>query len=175
MAARKPPEHREHRFAGFFFGRTCFADPLIVADPDIAKTLSLEPQNFPFTGGYVYAEGWVPLNEALGIPSSCLFSIRGGQGVGAYVFLDGSGQVNIGGKYLFGLSGELLCIISLQGELRAIGGVVLGGNPELVMRGVGKVSAEVGFCPFCVSFGKEVGMTIRSGGSAGAAQYEFDY
>ncbi len=195
LAGRVRAKVNRYEFAtGFFFGRTCFIDPLLVADQDVGKTLSTKPENFPFAGAYLYGEAWVPLNEALGIVSTCAFNIRGGQGVGSFVFIDGQKKLNVGGKYLYGISGELLCILGVQGEIRAVGGIVFEADPMIVLRGVGKVSAELGYCPFCVSWGKEVGMTIRAKSSTvirgaigiatnpvgaistlGDAEYEFDY
>ena len=196
LAGRVRAKVNRYEFAtGFFFGRTCFIDPLIVADKDVAKTLPTRPENFPFTGAYLYGEVWVPLNEALGIPSSCAFNIRGGQGVGAFAFVDGAGHLTIGGKYLYGISGELLCVLGVQGEVSATGGItIVGGEPTLLLRGVGKLTAELGYCPFCLDWSTQIGMTIRAKSitflkgaigaisnpgllyeSLGEAEYEFDY
>jgi hypothetical protein len=159
---------------GFFFGRTCFAEPLIVADRDVAKTLPLD--QLPLTGAYMFGEGWFPLNEVFGIPSTCLLTLRAGAGQGGFFFVDGTGRPQVGAKYTYGVSGEILCLVEVQGEIRLVG-VIPGLTfselaninlsevpklPRLTLRGVGEVSGEIGVCPFCKDFSKEVGITVRN-------------
>ena len=141
------------RFSGYdfsgavFFGRTCSLDPLILIDPDVAKVLG-DP---PFTGAYCYAQGWIPLSETLlGIPASCLFEISAGVGAGAFYFAEGP---TYGGKMFLGVSGSLLCIVSIEGDITLIG--VKHGD-DLRFNGHGHFEADIGPCPFCISIGKDV-------------------
>lgn len=141
------------RFNGYdfsgaiFFGRTCSLDPLILIDPDVAGVLG----NPPFTGAYVYAQGWLPVSElVLGIPASCLFQISAGVGAGAFYFAEGP---TYGGKMFLGVSGDLLCIVSIQGDITMIG---LKQGDDLRFKGHGHFEAEVGPCPFCISVSKSV-------------------
>jgi hypothetical protein len=144
----------KYEFAGgLFFGKTCTIEPLMLVDPDVASVLGPPP----FTGAYVYAEGWIPLNEALGIPSSCFFNIRAGIGAGVFYFVEGP---TYGGKALLGLSGEVLCIVSVKGEVRMVG--VKQGD-DLTLKGTGTLSGEIGVCPFCVDFSKSVGVKYKNG------------
>ena len=141
------------KFSGYdfsgavFFGRTCSLDPLILIDPDVAKVLG----NPPFTGAYCYAQGWIPISETLlGIPASCLFEISAGVGAGAFYFAEGP---TYGGKMYLGVSGSLLCIVSIEGDITLIG--VKHGD-DLRFNGHGHFEAEIGPCPFCISVGKDV-------------------
>jgi hypothetical protein len=122
-------------FGGVFFGRTCSIAPLEVIDP-LAANLLGDP---PFTGGYVYGEGWVPI-----LGSGCVFNVSIGAGAGVFYFLDGP---TFGGKLLGGVSGEALCILSVRGEVLMVGvkqpdGFAFGGR--------GEVTGKLGACPFCV-------------------------
>ena len=141
------------KFSGYdfsgavFFGRTCSLDPLILIDPDVAKVLGSPP----FTGAYCYAQGWIPLSETLlGVPASCLFEISAGVGAGAFYFAEGP---TYGGKMFLGVSGSLLCIVSIEGEITLIG--VKHGD-DLRFNGHGHFEADIGPCPFCISIGKDV-------------------
>jgi len=141
------------RFNGFdfsgaaFFGRTCTLDPLKLIDPDVASVLG----NPPFTGGYVYAQGWLPVSQLVtGIPATCLFEISAGVGAGAFYFAEGP---TFGGKMFLGVSGQLLCIVSIEGDVTLIG-VDHGGNVQFL--GKGHFEASLGPCPFCISVSKDV-------------------
>lgn len=140
-------------FGGIYFGRTCTLDPIAMWAPDVASVLG----NPPFTGAYVYGEAWVPLNEAIGIPSTCLFNISAGVGAGVFYFLEGP---TWGGNMLLGVSGEALCVVSIKGEIKLIG-VKNGSN--LRLKGSGRLEGKAGACPFCIKFGKTVGLTYDSG------------
>ncbi len=139
-------------FSGaIFFGRTCSLDPLVLIDPDVAKVLG-DP---PFTGAYCYAQGWLPVSElVLGVPASCLFEISAGVGAGAFYFAEGP---TYGGKMFLGVSGSLLCIVSIEGDITMIG--VKHGD-DLQFAGHGHFEADVGPCPFCISVSKDVGLTF---------------
>ncbi len=141
------------RFNGYdfsgaiFFGRTCTLDPIKLIDPQVAEVLG----NPPFTGVYCYAQGWLPVSElVLGIPASCLFEISAGVGAGAFYFAEGP---TYGGKMFLGVSGELLCIVSIEGDITMIG-VKHGG--DLKFAGHGHFEADIGPCPFCLSISKSI-------------------
>jgi hypothetical protein len=144
------------RFNGFdfsgaaFFGRTCTLDPLKLIDPDVASVLG----NPPFTGGYVYAQGWLPVSQLLtGIPATCLFEISAGVGAGAFYFAEGP---TFGGKMFLGVSGQLLCIISIEGDITMIG---LDKGGKVSFLGKGHFEASLGPCPFCISVSKDVSIS----------------
>ncbi len=148
------------RFDGYdfsgaiFFGRTCSLDPLVLIDPDVAKVLG----NPPFTGAYVYAQGWLPVSELLlGIPPSCLFEISAGIGAGAFYFAEGP---TYGGKMFLGVSGSLLCIVSIEGDVTLIG---LKHGDDLRFDGHGHFEASLGPCPFCISVSKDIDLSYIMG------------
>lgn len=123
---------------GFFFGRTCSVDPLKLVDRDVAKVLGSPP----FTGGYVYGEMSYPLNEILGIPSTCFLSLTGTVGAGIWVFIE---NPEFGGKMYLKIVGEVICIAEIGGEITLLGGK--SGN-DFVLSGKGRLWVEVCFF-FC--------------------------
>jgi len=144
------------RFNGFdfsgaiFFGRTCTLDPLILIDPQVASVVG-QP---PFTGAYCYAQGWLPISQlVLGIPASCLFEISAGIGAGVFYFAEGP---TYGGKMFLGVSGSLLCIISIEADITMIG---VKHGADMNFDGQGHFEASLGPCPFCISISKDVGVT----------------
>ena len=139
-------------FSGaIFFGRTCSLDPILLIDPDVAEVLGSPP----FTGAYVYAQGWLPISElVLGIPASCIFQISAGIGAGAFYFVEGP---TYGGKMYLGVSGDLLCLVSIMGEITMVG--VKTGD-DLRFKGKGHFEAEIGPCPFCISISKDVSISF---------------
>jgi len=146
-------------FGGIFFGRTCSLDPIRLWDPEVAALMG-EP---PFTGIYGYVEGWIPINELIGIPASCLFNISAGLGLGAGVFLEGPTFV---AKMKAGISGEALCLIEIKGEM--VGTAVLEGLDAnvvdgLTIKGKGTLSGSVGPCPICLELSQSVGLIFKQG------------
>ncbi|MBI5384444.1 MAG: hypothetical protein HZA90_07120 [Verrucomicrobia bacterium] len=154
LALRGGVKFNSYDFSGaIFFGRTCTLDPIKLIDPDVASVLG----NPPFTGAYVYAQGWIPVSEAvLGIPASCLFRISAGVGAGAFYFVEGP---TYGGKMFLGVSGEALCIVSIEGDITMIG--VKHGD-DLQFKGTGHFEAEIGPCPFCLSFSKSISLQYKN-------------
>ncbi len=139
---------------GVFFGRTCTIDPIEMIDPEAANLIGSPP----FTGAYLYGEVWIPISEVvLGVPASCLFEISAGVGAGAFYFVEGP---TYGGRMLLGVSGEALCVVSIRGEVSLVG-VMAGG--DLRFTGTGRLTGKAGWCPFCVKFGKSVGVTYQNG------------
>lgn len=137
---------------GLFFGRTCTLDPFFW-DPDVQSILGSPP----FTGAYVYVEVWIPVSEALlGIPATCFFQISAGVGAGAGYFIEGPTFV---GKMLLGANGDVLCIVSVGGEIKLVG---VKNADGLRLKGSGKLYGEIGWCPFCISFSKSVGLEYHN-------------
>ncbi|MDF7798487.1 hypothetical protein P4C99_03385 [Pontiellaceae bacterium B1224] len=131
---------------GVFFGRTCSLDPF-AWDPDVQGILG-DP---PFTGVYVYGEGWMPI-----VDYGCLFRIKAGVGAGMFAFLEGP----IGGKVFLGAEGEALCVVGVRGEVTLVG---LKNGDLMRMKGKGKISGKVGPCPFCVKFSASAEITYENG------------
>lgn len=133
---------------GFFFGRTCSKEPLELVHRDVSKVLGKPP----FTGGYVYGEISYPLNEILGIPSSCLLSLTGTAGAGIWVFIE---NPEFGGKLYLKIVGEVLCLAEIGGEITLLGGK--SGN-DYVLSGKGRLWVEVCFF-FC--FEGKAGVRVK--------------
>jgi hypothetical protein len=133
---------------GFFFGRTCDIEPLKLVDKDVASILG----NPPFTGGYVYGEMTYPLNEILGIPSTCFLSLTGTIGAGIWVFIEGP---EYGGKMYMKIVGEVICVAEIGGEITLLGGK--SGN-DYVLAGKGRLWVEVCIL-FC--FEGEAGVRVK--------------
>jgi hypothetical protein len=151
--AKARAEINKKEFAiGFFAGKTCVISPLEKVNQTFAGAIG---NTLPFTGIYVYGEAWYPLNEFLGIPSSCFLNLRAGAGWGMYFNADGP---VFGGQIHYGLSGEVLCLVEVQGEIDMVG--VKNGD-QYTIKGTGTVSGEIGECPFCVEFSKSIGLTCR--------------
>ncbi len=138
---------------GFFGGRSCTIKPIQMVDKDIADTVG---PNGPFTGTAIYGEAHIPLNEALGIPSTCLFKVTAGAGVGFFLFIEGP---TIGAKMLFAVSGQALCLISIKGEVSLVGALV---GSDIRGKGRGTFCAELGPCPFCIEICKTVELFYRN-------------
>lgn len=138
---------------GIYFGRTCTLDPFFW-DPDVKAIIG----NPPFTGVYAYGEVWIPISEALlGIPASCLFEVSAGVGLGAGVFVEGPTFV---GKMLLGCYGSVLCLASLEGELKLVG---VKNADGLQLKGGGRLEGCLGPCPFCICAEADVGITYKNG------------
>ena len=133
---------------GIFLGKTCTLDPFSW-DPDVQGILG-DP---PFTGIYVYGQGWIPVPI---VDYGCMLQIRVGVGAGIFAFLEGP----IGGKIYMGLDGTALCVVNVGAEVVLVG--VKDGD-DLRMKGKGTVRGRVGACPFCIKFSKTVGVKYDNG------------
>jgi hypothetical protein len=131
---------------GIFLGKTCTLEPFSW-DPDVQEVLG-DP---PFTGIYVYGEGWMPI-----VDYGCLFRVRAGVGAGIFYFVDGP----VGGKIFLGADGEALCVVNVAGEVTLVG---LKDGEDMRMVGKGKISGRAGSCPFCIKFSKSVKITYDNG------------
>jgi hypothetical protein len=130
---------------GIFLGKACSLDPFFW-DDTVAAVIG-EP---PFTGMYGYGEFWIPIPTLIGIPSTCLFNLSAGVGAGAGFFLEGP---TVFGKMFLGVSGDVLCIISITGEISLVG---LARPSGLALAGKGRFAAELGWCPLCLSIEKSI-------------------
>ncbi len=138
---------------GIYFGRTCTLDPFFW-DQDVKQIIGKPP----FTGVYAYGEVWIPVSEALlGIPATCLFEISAGVGLGAGFFIEGPTFV---GKMLLGCYGSILCLASLEGELKLVG---VKNADGLQLKGGGRLEGCLGPCPFCVCADAQVDVTYKNG------------
>ncbi len=133
---------------GIFLGKTCTLDPFSW-DPDVQGILG-DP---PFTGIYVYGQGWIPVPI---VDYGCMLQIRVGVGAGIFAFLEGP----IGGKIYMGLDGTALCVVNVGAEVVLVG--VKDGD-DLRMKGKGTVRGRVGACPFCIKFSKTIGVNYDNG------------
>ena len=137
---------------GIFLGKACSVDPFFW-DPLVASVIG-EP---PFTGMYGYGEFWIPIPTLIGIPSTCLFNLSAGVGAGAGFFVEGPTVV---GKMFLGVSGDVLCIVSITGEISLVG---LARPSGLALAGEGRFSAEIGWCPICLKFDKMIRLARENG------------
>jgi hypothetical protein len=156
LAAGVRMEFGDYAMAGgVFFGRTCTMDPILLIDPEVAAVLGTPP----FTGAYVYGEARIPVNELIGIPSSCMLRVKIGAGAGVFYFTEGP---TYGGKLVGEVSGEALCLISINGRMSLVG-VRQGSGSSAPMRfnGNGRLSGKVGICRFCKRFNKSVGVSFN--------------
>ncbi len=133
---------------GIFLGKTCTLDPFSW-DKEVQSVLG-DP---PFTGIYVYGQGWIPVPI---VDYGCMLQIRVGVGAGIFAFLEGP----IGGKVFMGLDGTALCVVNVGAEVVLVG--VKDGD-DLRMKGKGTVRGRVGACPFCVKFSKTIGVIYDNG------------
>jgi hypothetical protein len=143
-------------FSGaIFFGRTCSLDPIKLIDPQVADVLGKPP----FTGAYCYAQGWLPVSElVLDVPPSCVFDISAGVGAGAFFFAEGP---TYGGKIFLGVSGQLLCVVSIEGDITMIGAATGIPPGDLRFKGHGHFEADLGPCPFCLKLSKDVDIRYK--------------
>lgn len=173
-----------YEFAGaFFLGTACGPEALTLLDPDVGQALADAGvgAGSRITGVYIYAEGWMPLNNLIGIPDSCLFSLRAGAGVGPFGFLiDGPSGPSfaLGSKLFFGITADVLCLAHAEANITLLGSLKIplsNLQPErgaqsgsqglaLRLRGRGEFEVEVGPCPFCISFSKSVKFHAQVGG-----------
>ena len=190
--------------AGLFFGRTCDLNVIANVDAEVGKSLkkatpSLEG-TLPLTGVYAYGEGWIPLNEVFGIPSTCFFTLRVGGGAGFFAFVNDEGRVLVGAKQFFGVEGTVLCVFSVRGEIKLVGLVDIPGTPPIANGGLGSdpasgvvhrttepapagasltvfgdgfVQGRFGPCPFCIKISKSFGITLKVGGEDPGMDIDF--
>lgn len=152
LACEASLQLNQYRVAGgLFFGRTCTIDPLAIAHEQTA-TLLWDDSVGTFTGALVYGFASIPISEALGIPASCMFYVSAGFGGGVFFSIDGP---TFGGIMELDVGGEALCAVSVNGNVSLVG--LKTGN-DFRFSGRGHIGGKVGKCPFCLKFGKSVGI-----------------
>jgi hypothetical protein len=134
----------------------------------------------PYTGGSLYAEGWMPLNELIGIPTTCMLNLRAGVGAGLSVFVpNATSNVLLGTQQLLGLSGQVLCTITVKGTLEMNGAGLINlnapGDSILSLSGLGNVSAKVGISPLDYTFSKNLGINGTYNMGTGDKSFSVDF
>lgn len=138
---------------GLFVGTSCSLDPLRLVDPQVATVVGTAP----VAGIYAYGEVWVPISEVVfGIPSSCMFRVSAGVGLGLFSF---DGPLN-GGRLKLGLSGEALCAVSVTGEVSMVGVFTDDG---MRFQGTGSIRGSAGICPLCLIYEDTLFLTYQGG------------
>jgi len=139
---------------GVLFGKVCSLEPFFW-DPDVGKLLG-EP---PFAGAYGYGEVWLPLSDLICPSCGCLFKLKAAVGTGIGLFETQNGTTFVG-KLFAGGSGDLLCIVHIEGEITLLG---VKNKTGLKMAGSGKVKGKLGWCPVCIKFDKSFHATYEDG------------
>ncbi len=130
-------------FGGVFFGRACDLTPILIWDRDVAEVLG-DPDPH-FTGAYVYGEASIPLIEAvLGVPASCMLDLTASMGAGVFMFVEGP---TVGGKLHAGLTGRVVCLVSVTGEITMVGSKTGTGPGGVALHGTGKIEGTIGKRP----------------------------
>lgn len=140
-----------------FTGVTCNLGALDLIDANTANLLADNGVKAadPLAGYYVAGDLTVPLEKFLPVPlpSTCLLRLEGRGGTGSFGFLKPGVPplFLIGMRQRLGLKGELLCLLSGEGDLDLVGAVGLNtvGTPQATIAGSLKVSASIGICPVC--------------------------
>ena len=146
---------------GVFFGRSCTLEPIQLIDPQVADVVMPLLNGQPFAGAWFYGDAHIPLLEALlGIPATCFLNIEAGLGMGVG-FVRGNNQNIYLGKAHMSLEGEVLCLLDVSGTVDMVGA---GSTDGLSFSGLGEVTGEIGVCPFCKGFTKDIGIGYSNGG-----------
>lgn len=146
--------------ARVFAGVACRLGDLDLIDSDTARLLldnKITP-NDPLAGFYVAGDLTIPLEKLLPIPlpSTCLLHVeaRGGNGYFGFLVPPASPAFPsflVGFRQRLGLKGELLCVLSGEGDLNLVGAIGINalGTPQATVVGTLKVGGKVGICPIC--------------------------
>ncbi len=140
-----------------FAGETCNLGDLNLIDADTARLLADNgvKASDRLAGYYVAGDLTVPMEKLLPIPlpSTCLLRLEGRGGTGSFGFLKPGAPplFLVGARQRLGLKGELLCLLSGEGDVNLVGavGVNAVGTPQGTVAGTLKVSASIGICPVC--------------------------
>lgn len=156
LAASTSLQLQDYALAGgVFFGRTCSVEPIAVAHEQTAETL-YDDAGGSFSGALCYGYAAIPISEALGVPSSCMFRISAGVGSGIFYFAEGP---TFGGIMDADVSGEALCVVGISGAISMVGSKV---GDDFRFNGSGRIGGRAGKCPFCVRFGKTVRINYQN-------------
>ncbi len=133
-----------------FLGRTCTRAPIVQVNSRASALLSGPDR--PFTGFYVYAEGWIPI-----VSLTCMLKLSGGMGVGLLADFESD---RYGGQMMLGVKGDLLCVLSVTGDVAL---AAVGTDDGGYYDGAGQLGLKLGSCPFCVGLTKGFHFTYRPG------------
>lgn len=145
---------------GVFFGRSCTLEPLQLIDPQVAGVVNPLLNGQLFAGAWFYGDAHIPLLEALlGIPATCFLNVEAGLGMGVG-YLRGNNQNIFLGKAHMSLEGQVLCLLDVSGTVDMVGA---GSTDGVALSGFGELEGEIGICPFCKGFSKDIGIGYSKG------------
>ncbi|MFO1502037.1 MAG: hypothetical protein U1G07_27305 [Verrucomicrobiota bacterium] len=170
-----------------FIGQSCDVGALKIVDPSVQKVLDLPdykphlvngPKPGSLIGFYVAADGAFPLEKLLGLPSTCVLSLRalGGNAWFGFLVDQGPGKepaLLVGRRQSFGLHGRVLCAIEVKGELDLVGAIglipsgkqIAGFLPDITaqvtIEGHGRIEGKFGICPACFKASKDVTVLLH--------------
>ncbi len=149
VAARAHVEFDGYELYGaVFLGRTCSMDPIRMVDRNVSLVLG-DP---PFTGGYVFAEGYFSI-----INYGCLLRLGAGAGFGVFYFVEGP---TYGAKMTAQVGGEAVCIFTARARMEMIAAKV---GDEFNFFGEGTLRATLGICDFfCIKWRESIRLLYKN-------------
>ncbi len=118
----------------FFGGRACGPDVLMALDPQVAEFLGPVPNGL--TGAYVRGSASFPVYNV-----GCFLTVGVGADAGAWVFA--GPPLTIGGLVGGAVYGKAICLVSIRGQLTALGQV---RGDAFDFQGEGFLVGGIGFC-----------------------------
>ncbi len=176
-------------------GRICNTAPLALVNPTAGNQLTTVMSDpaaqavhagAPYTGASVYVEGWMPLNELIGIPTTCMLNLRAGAGLGLTCFVPTNTltqetipAVGLGTQQMLGLSGQVLCVVTVKGTMTMNGAAFLDfnnlGATKMHLDGNGTVSGTIGVSPLSKTISKGIGVSGTLDLDTGDADVDVDF
>ncbi|MCC5805433.1 MAG: hypothetical protein JJU00_03805 [Opitutales bacterium] len=149
VAGRAHVEFDGYEFYGaVFLGRTCSLDPIRMVDRNVSLVLG-DP---PFTGGYVFAEGYFSI-----LNYGCLLRLGAGAGFGVFYFVEGP---TYGAKMTAQVGGEAICIFTARARMEMIAAKV---GDEFNFYGEGTLRATLGICDFfCIKWRESIRLLYKN-------------
>lgn len=143
---------------GIFIGKSCTDEPLVFADADFHKAIAPRPV---YIGVYANVAARVAGTELFGIPSTCLLRLDGWAHTSEYFFTSAEGvPYRFGGRFGFGMEGELLCVIDGRGEADIQADVT---GDQFILNGDLRLEGTLGACPFCIDGSASVHLDGEAG------------
>jgi hypothetical protein len=157
--------------AAIFVGKTATLNPIQKVNQNVAALVGdFNLADGPIIGSYVYGYGQFSVLPLLGIPATPLLDIQVGGGSGFYLFYQGgSGDLKTGIQQVYGISGEVLCLVSVSGRLESYIGINANlDNPGFANTtgsgaAVANLRGEIGIDPFSVSWSKNFKFSMTFG------------
>jgi hypothetical protein len=131
--------------AGIFAGHACSLDPLKFIDPEVEEVLIVNVTEF--SGIYLQFGAQISLSDILFGSSSCLLDVTVNANDALY-YQGGPRFGSIGGRQKFGVSADLICIISAEASWAT--GFRLDSEGKLTLAGKARLCGKIGACPFCL-------------------------